>query len=77
MKLLIVTPAPPKSKRGNRITAVRWAGLLRKLNHHVQIAESYVGNRCDALIALHARKSAKAVAQFHRDHPGKPLILAL
>ena len=77
MKLLIVTPAPPKSKRGNRITAVRWAGLLRELNHHVEIAESYDGKRCDALIALHARRSAKSIAQFHRDAPGKPLILAL
>jgi putative glycosyltransferase (TIGR04348 family) len=77
MKLLIVTPAPPKSKRGNRITAVRWAGLLRELNHHVKIAESYDGKRCDAFIALHARRSAKSIAHFHRKHPGKPLILAL
>ena len=77
MKLLIVTPAPPKSKRGNRITAVRWAGLLRELNHHVEIAESYDGKRCDALIALHARRSAKSIAQFHREQPHKPLILAL
>ncbi|MCH7990032.1 MAG: TIGR04348 family glycosyltransferase [Planctomycetes bacterium] len=73
----MVTPAPPKSKRGNRITAVRWAGLLRELNHHVEIAESYGGQQCDALIALHARRSAKSIAQFHRDHSGKPLILAL
>jgi putative glycosyltransferase (TIGR04348 family) len=77
MKLSIVTPAPPKSKRGNRITAVRWSGLLKELNHHVEIAESYDGKRCDALIALHARRSAKSIAQFHSEHPNKPIILAL
>ena len=77
MKLLIVTPAPPKSKRGNRITAVRWAGLLRELNHHVEIAESYDGKQYEACIALHARRSAKSIAHFHREHPDKPLILAL
>lgn len=77
MKLLIVTPAPPKSKRGNRITAERWARLLRELNHRVQIAETYEGQPCDALIALHARRSAKSVARFYAEHPEKPLILAL
>ena len=77
MKLLIVTPAPPKSKRGNRITAERWARLLRELNHRVQITETYEGESCDALIALHARRSAKSIALFHAEHPHKPLILAL
>jgi len=77
MKLLIVTPAPPKSRRGNRITAIRWAGLLRELNHRVDIVEAYDGRQCDALVALHARKSANSITRFHREYPNKPLILTL
>lgn len=32
---------------------------------------------CDALIALHAVKSAAAVADFKRLHPGRPAVVAL
>jgi putative glycosyltransferase (TIGR04348 family) len=77
MRIIIVTPAPPGSRRGNRITAVRWSRLLRQLGHRVAILNDYDGQHCDILIALHARRSFAAVKRFHDTYPNKPLIVAL
>ena len=77
MKILIVTPAPPGSRKGNRVTAIRWAQILRKLGHSVTIAENFARQRCDLLVALHARRSAPSVAQFTNVSSGTPVILAL
>jgi putative glycosyltransferase (TIGR04348 family) len=77
MKILIITPAASGSRKGNRVTALRWARLLRGLGHRVLIDQEYRGERCDILVALHARRSFEAVADFCRDFPGRPLILAL
>jgi putative glycosyltransferase (TIGR04348 family) len=73
----MVCPAPPQSRKGNRVTAVRWAGLLESLGHSVTIGEEYDGDPYDLLIGLHARKSHAAVQRFHRLHPDKPLVVAL
>jgi putative glycosyltransferase (TIGR04348 family) len=77
MNILIVTPAPPGSKHGNRVTARRWSKVFRDLGHRVQIATSYSDQGCDALIALHARRSAGSIARFQRKFPDAPLIVAL
>jgi putative glycosyltransferase (TIGR04348 family) len=77
MNILIITPAPPRSRKGNRITARRWAHLLRQLGHRVAIRQEYQGQRCDVLIALHARRSADAVNAFHFAHPERPLVVTL
>ncbi|MEO1994636.1 MAG: selenoneine biosynthesis selenosugar synthase SenB [Planctomycetaceae bacterium] len=76
-RILIVTPAAPRSRQGNRVTAVRWAGLLRSLGYRVAIDESFDDQRCDVMIALHARKSAAALRRFRKLQPDKPVILAL
>lgn len=73
----IITPAPPRSRAGNRMTALRWARLLRQLGHRVRVAESYADERYDWLIALHARKSHAAIRRFHELFPGQPLLVAL
>lgn len=77
MELLIVTPVPARSRRGNRITAQRWAKLLRDLGHRVTIADEFKRQPCDALVALHARKSAKSIKRFARHRPGDPLLVTL
>lgn len=78
MRILIVTPAPARSRAGNRVTARRWAGLLRDLGHRVTLAEEYRASATlDLLIALHARKSADSIRRFRRQQPEQPLVLAL
>jgi putative glycosyltransferase (TIGR04348 family) len=77
MKIVLVTPAPAGSRKGNRVTAVRWARLLRSLGHRVAITEDYHGQRCDILVAMHAAKSHDAIVRYRERHPDAPLILAL
>jgi putative glycosyltransferase (TIGR04348 family) len=77
VRLVLVTPAPPGSLKGNRVTAERWARLLDELGHEVEIVERWAGERCDLLVALHARRSADSVARYRRAHPESPLIVVL
>lgn len=71
----IVTPAPPGSLHGNRMTATRWEHFLKKLGCSVQISESWSGNPNDLLIALHALRSHHSINQFRKAFPNKPIIL--
>jgi len=77
MRIGIITPAPPRSRYGNRVTALRWARILRELGHKVSIAQTYVGEPCNLLVALHARRSYPSASRFYRDCPDRPLIVAL
>ena len=77
MKICLITPAPTYSRKGNRVTALRWARILRELGHRVVIAEEYQGERCDVLVALHARRSHASIVRFRHEQPELPLILAL
>ena len=77
MRIGIVTPAPPDSLHGNRITALRWAMILRGLGNSVSIVQTYDGKPYDLLVALHARKSHPAVINFRRQNPEGPVIVAL
>ncbi|HZF40203.1 MAG TPA: TIGR04348 family glycosyltransferase, partial [Blastocatellia bacterium] len=77
MKIGIVTPAPPGSRHGNRVTALRWARILRSLGHHVTITQNYEDESYDLLIALHALRSHKAIKRFHCERPDRPLVVAL
>ena len=77
MRIQIVTPAPPGSTKGNRITALRWSQILREIGHRVTVTQEFSGRRCDLLIALHARRSAQSIHRFRRDYPNRPLLVAL
>ena len=77
MRIGIITPSPPQSHSGNRITAVRWASILRGLGHQVRIAEAYAGEPYEMLSALHARRSYSSARYFHRAHRDRPLVVAL
>ncbi len=70
-------PAPPGSRKGNRVTAARWARLLGELGHRVTIGREYAGRPCDLMIALHARRSYEAIRAYRRVLPRGPLVVAL
>jgi putative glycosyltransferase (TIGR04348 family) len=76
-RIEIVTPAPPGSLHGNRVTAKRWQGFLRKLGYRVPITESWSGKDADLLIALHAYRSHASIHAFKLAYPHRPLILTL
>src|SRR5215208_6571733 len=77
MRITIVTPAPTGSTHGNRITAIRWASILKQLGHRVSICQSFDHQRTDLLIALHARRSYTSIKHFHRQDVEAPIVLAL
>ena len=75
--IIIQTPAPLNSRSGNRVTAERWQRILSDLGHHAGISSSYVGTPADVFIAIHAWRSAEAVALFCSRNPGKPVVVCL
>ncbi len=77
MKIFIACPAPPHSRKGNRVTAVRWAKILKSLGLRVTIGQRYDGREYDLLVALHARRSYETVVGFRRLYGDRPLIVAL
>jgi putative glycosyltransferase (TIGR04348 family) len=74
--ILIISPALAKANNGNWQTAKRWARFLRQ-NYQVSIAAEWDRTPCDAMIALHARRSAASIAAFAAARPDSPLILVL
>ena len=77
MKIILITPALPRSRAGNRVTATRWKNILYELSHQVEVKTAFGGGRYDAMIALHAWRSAQSIRQFKEQSPDKPLIVAL
>jgi putative glycosyltransferase (TIGR04348 family) len=76
-RLFIVTPAGAGTRSGNRHTALRWAAMLRGRKRVVKVDLAWSGERCDALIALHARRSADSIVRYRERHPEAPLVVVL
>ncbi len=74
--IVIISPALANANNGNWQTARRWSRFLRK-DYRVSIAVQWDGNPCDAMIALHARRSASSIAAFSAAHPTLPLVVVL
>lgn len=77
MKIALVTPAPPRTRLGNRNTAMRWAHFLRDLGHDVRVQTTWDGKPADAMIALHARRSHASIRDYADAHPQRPLVVVL
>lgn len=77
MKIVLITPALPRSRAGNRVTATRWKNILYELGHQVEVKTTFTGGQYDAMVALHAWRSAQSIRQFNAQFPQKPLIVAL
>lgn len=77
MKIVLITPSGPTARTGNRIAASRWARILRALGHRVRIAADYDGAPADLMVAVHAWRSAGAIAAFKSRYPDRPVVLQL
>jgi putative glycosyltransferase (TIGR04348 family) len=75
-RVCIVSPALAAANNGNWHTASRWARMLGPVAS-VRIALEWDGAPTDALIALHARRSAGSIARFHGADPQAPLALVM
>ena len=75
--MILICPASPGSRTGNRTTALRWAAKLRAVGHRVRIRDAYCNEPCDVLVALHARKSAPSVFASVESCPERPVVVAL
>jgi putative glycosyltransferase (TIGR04348 family) len=73
----IVTPAPRRSRKGNRVTALRWARLLRAAGHRVRVRAELDGAPCDVLVVLHAVQGRAAVRAWVERGKPAPLVLGL
>ena len=73
----IVTPAPPGTLHGNRITALRWQQFLLRLNFQSTVTERWSGKSCDVLIALHGLRSYDSIQCFKKAHSDHPIILIM
>lgn len=76
-RIVIVTPAKPGSRTGNRQTASRWQAMLRSAGHRVAVVNEWTGERCDLLIALHAMRSHASVIRWRAAYPKGGLIVVL
>jgi putative glycosyltransferase (TIGR04348 family) len=77
MNIVLITPDGPTSRTGNRVAASRWARILRGLGHRVRVAGDYDGRPADLMVAVHAWRSAGAIARFKAKYPDRPLVLQL
>jgi putative glycosyltransferase (TIGR04348 family) len=81
VRIRLVAPVTSTGSSGNSVTRRRWEALLRTLGHEVDTAlpseAEPTHRRADLLVALHAGHSAEAVAASRRDHPERPVVLAL
>lgn len=77
LNIVIVTPAKPGTRHGNRTTALRWAAHLRALGHRVAVQVNWDGCDYDMMIALHARRSHASMRSWKRAQPARPLVLVL
>ncbi|MFK3738904.1 selenoneine biosynthesis selenosugar synthase SenB [Massilia sp. TN1-12] len=76
--IFIASPASARENNGNWQTASRWRRFLQR-HHRVAIGAGWQPGDAvpDLLIALHARRSAAALAAFKAAHPDRPALLVL
>lgn len=77
MNITVISPAAKQSRSGNRVTAVRWARILRDLGHRVRVEDGHDSHDADLLVAIHAYRSAAAINEWAHAHPQRPLVVLL
>ena len=74
--ICIISPALAAANNGNWQTAKRWQQMLSS-DYHVEIMLQWDGKPYDAMLALHARRSADSITQWSAKFPDKLIVLAL
>lgn len=80
--IVIISPALAAANNGNWQTAKRWQAMLSG-HYRVEIRQSWQSDMgaqsdsFDAMLALHARRSAETMARWAAAYRAKPLVLAL
>ncbi len=74
--ICIIRPNTGRTRGGNDVTASRWESIFRELGWDVRHNETWDGEPCDVLLALHARKSHDSVLRFKRAHSNVPIVVA-
>jgi putative glycosyltransferase (TIGR04348 family) len=72
----IVTPGTKDANNGNWRTAARWAQMLGD-RYRVIVQTAWDGKSADAMIALHARRSAASIRAFRGEAPDRGLAVVL
>jgi putative glycosyltransferase (TIGR04348 family) len=75
-QVCLVTPALASANNGNWQTAQRWARFLAA-DYEVRPMLEWDGRPADAMLALHARRSAASIAAWAVQRPRKPLAVVL
>lgn len=75
-RVCLVTPALASANNGNWQTAQRWARMLAG-DYEVQLVQAWAGQAAEAMLALHARRSAASIAAWATQQPRKPLAVVL
>lgn len=76
MSVAIVNPRLHR-RGGNRVTALRWAQMLRRLGCRVRVVDPGTRVDADLCVALNARLSADAVERFAAQHPDRPVVVVV
>lgn len=69
-----MTPGTRDANNGNWRTAARWAAMLRD-RYRVIVQTVWDDSRADAMIALHAGRSAESIARFRERSPRLAVVL--
>lgn len=76
-EIIIISPALRQANNGNWRTAQRWSRFLRN-RFDVDVSDAWTAPASpDVMIALHARRSAAAIAAFAENYPNRARILVL
>lgn len=86
-KIVLISPALEAANNGNWHTAHRWAAFAKShcdieilQNWPVSVTDKHTGNlgaEPQAMVALHARRSAPSIHAWARAYPNKPLAVVL
>jgi putative glycosyltransferase (TIGR04348 family) len=74
--VVLVVPASATANNGNAQTARRWAAMLAD-KYRVRLTDHWHTGDEALMLALHARRSAPAVAAWRAAHPHRPVMVVL